>query len=123
MTDPKPDNSINNQSEPSVERLYPFALRARVVVVGKALLNKLRKKLHFLLVTRDLSEKRLAEMLRSYKGTPILQIYEARHIEELFGYNNTKVLGFKKSSLAVSIYRELKEKAERLDSDTEVSES
>jgi len=117
MTDHKPENSPDKKSGPAVERLYPFALRARVVVVGEALLNKLRKKLHFILVTRDLSEKRLKEMLRSYNETPILQIYETGDIEEHFGFKNTKVLGFKKSSLAVSIYRELKEKAERLDDD------
>lgn len=121
MTDHKPETSTEKKTGPSVERLYPFALRARVVVVGENLLNKLRKKLHFILVTRDLSEKRLSEMLRSYKEIPILQVYEAKNIEEHFGFKNTKVLGFKKSSLAVSIYRELKEKAERLD-DNEASE-
>ena len=119
MTDHKPENSPEKKTGPSVERLYPFALRARVVVVGEALLNKLRKKLHFILVTRDLSEKRLSEMLRSYSETPILQIYETENIEEHFGFKNTKILGFKKSSLAVSIYRELKEKAERLNTDDE----
>ena len=123
MTEPKPEHCGNNSSGPSVERLYPFALRARVVVVGEALLNKLRKKLHFLLITRDLSEKRQAEIIRSYKATPILQIYETKDIEMLFGYKNTKILGFKKSSLAVSIYRELKAKAQRLDEDAAVSGS
>lgn len=123
MTDPNPETNSNSQSGPTVERLYPFALRARVVVVGEAVLNQLRKKLHFILVTRDLSEKRLKEIRRTYKGTPMLQIYETASIEEYFGYKNTKIIGFKKSSLAVSIYRELKEKAERLNVDTELHES
>ena len=123
MTDLKPENSPEKTTRAAVERLYPFALRARVVVVGEALLNKLRKKLHFILVTHDLSEKRLSEMLRSYKGTPILQIYETEHIEEHFGFKNTKVLGFKKSSLAVSIYRELKDIAHKPDSVGDHSES
>lgn len=120
MTDDQPKIGIDNPSNPPVERLYPFALRARVVVVGEALLNKVRKKLHFILVTRDLSEKRLQEIQRTFTGTPILQGFESPTIEEHFGFKNTKVIGFKKSSLAVSIYRELKEQTDRLNADSDV---
>lgn len=38
-----------------VERMYPFVLRARILVVGREALSRLKGKLHFVLITRDLS--------------------------------------------------------------------
>ena len=100
-----------------VERLFPFALRARVVVVGEALLARLKKKLHFILITDDISEHRVNEICRQYSNLPILQCYSVEDIESHFGFKNTKVLGFKKGSLAVSIHKELKKTAKRLNLD------
>ena len=114
MTEPASDTTSPKPVKPPVERLYPFALRARVVVVGEALLARLKKKLHFILISEDISEKRIVEICRQFSDLPVLQCYTAESIETFFGFKNTKVLGFKKSSLAVSIHKELKKTAKRL---------
>jgi hypothetical protein len=39
-----------------VERLFPFALRARILIVGREALLRSKSRLHFILITHDLSE-------------------------------------------------------------------
>lgn len=90
------------------ERLYPFARRARVLVVGRPVLYRQRHHLHFLLVTTDLSATSLRELRGDYPDLPIVQHYTSADLERFFGLRHTKVVGFRKSSLAVNIYRELK---------------
>jgi hypothetical protein len=91
-----------------VERLFPFALRARIVVPGRETLWRMRRKLHFLLLTTDLSAKSREQIARDFAGVPVMERFTAAEIEGFFGYGNTKVLGFTKSSLAASILRELR---------------
>ena len=114
MTEHSIEKTSHKPDTPPVERLYPFALRARVVVVGEALLARLKKKLHFILISEDISEHRISEIRRQYSDLPVLQCYTVETIEAHFGFKNTKVLGFKKGSLAVSIHKELKKTAKRL---------
>lgn len=114
MTEQPTNQASDKPDTPQVERLFPFALRARVIVVGESLLMRLKKKLHFILVTEDISQHRVAEICRQYSSLPILQCYSVEDIETHFGFRNTKVLGFKKGSLAVSIHKELKKTAKRL---------
>jgi hypothetical protein len=90
------------------ERLYPFARRARIVIVGRPVLYRQRHHLHFLLVTTDLSATSLRELCGDYPELPIVQHYTSADLERFFGLRHTKVVGFRKSSLAVNIYRELK---------------
>ncbi len=90
------------------ERLFPFASRARILVVGRENLARLRKTLHFVLITNDISDNSRREIHSDYAGIPIVQRYSSEQLAGFFGFRNCKVIGFRKSDLAVSILRELK---------------
>ena len=91
-----------------VERLFPFVLRSRILLVGRDTLRRNKSRLHFVLITHDLSEQSRAEVLSDFTHYPIVQHYTSAEIEQFFGLKNTKVVGFAKSGLAQSIYAELK---------------
>jgi len=91
-----------------VERMYPFVLRSRALIVGRETLRRSKSKLHFVLITHDISETSKAEVLSDFAHYPVIQHYRAEDIERFFHINGTKVVGFKKSGLAQSIYAELK---------------
>jgi hypothetical protein len=93
----------------SVERLFPFLVRARKLIVGREALVRCRRRLHSVLIATDISENSKAEILREFADYPILQKYSSGEFEEFFGVRNAKVLGLEKSSLAQSTYAELKE--------------
>ncbi len=91
-----------------MERLFPFVVRARKFFVGREALAHNRRRLHSVLIATDISENSRAEILRDFADYPVLQKYSAAELEEFFGARNAKVIGFEKSSLAKSIYGELK---------------
>ncbi len=97
-----------DQARP-VERLFPFVLRARILLVGRETMLRSKSKLHFVLVTVDLSEQSRKEILSEFVHYPVVQRYTSAELEQLFGLKGTKVLGFAKSGLAQSIYAEMKE--------------
>jgi len=99
----------SNNPEEQVERLFPFALRARILIVGRETLARSKSRLHFILVTEDLSESSLSEILTGYSHYPIVRHYTMRELQTHFGLKGTKVLGFAKSGLAQSIYAGLKQ--------------
>jgi hypothetical protein len=100
---------MNNQvPPPPVERLFPLVLRSRLLLVGRETIRRAKSKLHFVLITRDLSENSRQEMLHTFRHYPVVQHYTAADLEEHFALKGTKVIGFKKSALAQSIYSELK---------------
>jgi hypothetical protein len=92
-----------------VERLFPFVLRSRILLVGRETLLRSKNRLHFVLVTTDLSEQSRHEVLSDFAHYPVVQRYTSADLEQFFGLKGTKVLGFAKSGLAQSIYAELKE--------------
>lgn len=92
-----------------VERLFPFVLRSRILLVGRDTLRRSRSRLHFVLITHDLSEPSRAEMLSDFAHYPVVQHYTSAELEQYFGVKGTKVIGFQKSGLAQSIYAELKQ--------------
>ncbi len=92
-----------------VERLFPFALRARILMPGRDVLRRSKSRLHFVLITNDLSEQIRKEVLSDFAHYPVVQRYTAAELEQFFKLKGTKVLGFAKSSLAESIYAEMKE--------------
>jgi hypothetical protein len=100
--------SADAQAKP-VERLFPFALRARILVVGRDTLLRGKGGLHFILVTTDLSEQSRKRVLADFSHYPVVQRYASADLERFFELRGTKVVGFKKSGLAQSIYAELKE--------------
>jgi hypothetical protein len=91
------------------ERLFPFVLRARKLLVGRETLARSKSKLQFVLITTDLSESSKQEVLREFTNYPVVRFYSSADLEKHFSIRNAKVIGFAKSSLAKSIYAELKE--------------
>ena len=96
-------------SAKSVERLFPFVLRSRLLLVGRDRLRHSKSVLHFVLMTEDVSENTRAEILSDFAHYPVLQHYTSGDLERFFQIRGAKVVGFKKSGLAQSIYAELKE--------------
>src|SRR3989475_11977026 len=92
-----------------VERLFPFVLRSRNLLVGRETLQRSKSKLHFVLITTDLSENSRAEILSEFAHYPVVQHYQAEDLEKHFGLKGSKVVGFAKSGLAQSLYAELKQ--------------
>ena len=99
----------NQEQARPVERLFPFVLRARILLVGRETLLRSKSKLHFVLITDDLSEQSRKEILSEFAHYPIVQRYSSAELEQFFRLQGTKVLGFAKSGLAQSIYAEMKE--------------
>ncbi len=93
----------------SVERLFPFVLRARILLIGRDTLRTNKGKLHFVLITENISETVRAEILADFKHYPVVQHYGPADLEKFFGIKGAKTIGFMKSGLAQSIYAELKE--------------
>jgi hypothetical protein len=92
-----------------VERLFPFVMRSRILLVGREALRRSKSRLHFVLITRDLSEQTRAEVLADFTHYPVVQHFTSEELEQFFGLKGSKVIGFQKSGLAQSIYAELKE--------------
>jgi hypothetical protein len=101
MTDPT--------STKSVERLFPFVLKSRALLIGRDTLRRSKSKLHFVLITTDISEGSRAEILTDFSFYPIVQKYTSADLDKFFGVKGAKVVGFAKSGLAQSIYAEMKE--------------
>ena len=91
-----------------VERLFSFVLRSRILIVGRDTLARSKSRLHFVLITQDLSENSRAEILSNFAHYPIVQHYTSEELEKFFGIKGAKVIGFEKSGLAQSLYAELK---------------
>lgn len=89
--------------------MFPFVLRSRCLLVGRDLLARSKSQIHFVLVTTDLSENSRQQILSDFAHYPVVQHYTAADLETFFQIKNAKVVGFKKSGLAQSIYAELKE--------------
>ena len=92
-----------------VERLFSFVLRSRILMVGRDTLARSKSRLHFVLITHDLSEASRAEILSDFAHYPVVQHYSMEELEKFFGIKGAKVIGFEKSGLARSLYEELKE--------------
>jgi len=92
-----------------VERLFPFVLRSRNLLVGREALARNKSRLHFVLITHDLSEQSRAEVLSDFAHYPVVQHYMSGELEQYFGLKGSKVIGFAKSGLAQSVYAELKQ--------------
>lgn len=92
-----------------VERLFPFVLRSRSLIVGRDTIARSKSKLHFILITTDISDASRKEILTQYSHYPVLQHYSSADLESFFNLKATKVIAFQKSGLAKSIYAELKE--------------
>ena len=91
-----------------VERLLPFVLKTRSLLVGRDTLRANKSKLHFVLITEDIAEASRAEVLEDFSHYPVVQHFTAADFEKFFGLKGAKAVGFTKSGLAQSLYAELK---------------
>jgi hypothetical protein len=91
-----------------VERLFPLALKSRILIVGREKIRHSKSKLHFVLITRDISDNSREEMLKTFQHYPVVQHFLSADLEQFFGLKVAKVIGFAKSTLAQTIYAELK---------------
>jgi len=92
-----------------VERLFPFVLRAKILLVGREKLRHNKGQLHFVLVTEDIAENVRAEILQDFKHYPVVQHFMPADLETFFKIKGARTIGFAKSGLAQSLYAELKE--------------
>ena len=92
-----------------VERLFPFVLRSRILLVGRETLRHSKSKLHFVLITTDIAENHRTEILSDFAHYPVVQRYGTDDLESFFGIKGAKAIGFEKSGLAQSLYAELRE--------------
>lgn len=93
----------------AIERLFPFVLRSRALLIGREILRRSKSHLHFILITTDISDNSRDEILSDFAYYPVVQRYSSEDLERFFQVRGAKVLGFRKSGLAQSIYAELKE--------------
>ena len=100
MTDPTPAHSV--------ERLFPFVLKTRALLVGRDTLRANKGRLHFVLITTDIAEASREEVLKDFTHYPVVQHFTAAEFEKFFAVKGAKAVGFTKSGLAQSIYAELK---------------
>lgn len=91
-----------------MERLFPFARRAGIVLTGRDALYRQKKRLGFILVCVDLRPESLQEVLQDFDVLPVVQRYTAEELETHFGLPKARVLGFRKSTLTQSIYASLR---------------
>jgi len=92
----------------SVERLFPFVLKTRALLVGRDTLRSNKGRLHFVLITTDIAESSREEVLRDFTHYPVVQHFTVADFEKFFAVKGAKAVGFVKSGLAQSIYAELK---------------
>ena len=91
-----------------VERLFPFVVKTRGLLVGRDTLRANKSKLHFVLITEDIAESSREEVLKDFTHYPVVQFFTAADFERFFAVKGAKAVGFAKSGLAQSIYAELK---------------
>jgi hypothetical protein len=78
-------------------------------MVGREALARNKRNLQWVLITTDLSEGSREQVLKDFAAYPIVQHFTSADFEKFFAARNAKVVGFAKSTLAKSIYAELKE--------------
>ena len=93
-----------------IEKLAPFALRSRQVVVGRERLVQLRNRLAFVLMTTDMSERSRRELAPIFPCPQVCALTSV-DLERLFGFHHTKLLGFRRGSLANALLQALREEA------------
>jgi len=104
------DSQVNETgAQKPVERLFPFVLRSRILIVGGANLSRSKSQLHFVLITTDLSESSRKDILQEFAHYPVVQRYTSADLEQFFQLKGARVIGFQKSDLAQSVYGEMKE--------------
>ena len=92
----------------NVERLFPFVVKTRGLLIGRDTLRANKNKLHFVLITTDIAVTSRDEVLKDFSHYPVVQHFTGADLEKYFAVKGAKAVGFAKSGLAQSIYAELK---------------
>jgi len=92
----------------NVERLFPFVVKTRGLLIGRDTLRANKNKLHFVLITTDIADSSRDEVLKDFLHYPVVQHFTGADLEKFFVVKGAKAIGFTKSGLAQSIYAELK---------------
>lgn len=104
----KEKRQIKGDSPGNFETLMAFCKRARNFLLGRETILRRRHQLHFILMTRDISENSRKEILYKFRPYPIVHFGVSEEICRLLGIHNAKVIGFTKGGLSQSLYRCLK---------------
>jgi hypothetical protein len=80
-----------------------------VIVPGGDSVARLTRKLEFVLIATDLAARSRSELEHKLGEVPYFICYTSAELQQFFSIPGAKVLGFKKSDIARSIRRELKE--------------
>lgn len=91
-----------------VERLFPFVLKSRILIIGRDTLRHSKGRLHFVLITTDIADSSRVEVLANFQHYPIVQHYIGADLEKFFGIRGAKTIGFAKSGLAQSLFAGMK---------------
>lgn len=83
-------------------------LKSRGLIIGRETLARSKGRLHFVLLTEDITSNSREQILKDFAHYPVVQRYTAADLEKFFGIRGARVIGFVKSGLAQSIYAELK---------------
>ena len=67
-----------------VERMFPFVLKTRALLVGRDTLRANKGKLHFVLITTDIAEASREEVLKDFSHYPVVQYFSAAEFEKFF---------------------------------------
>ena len=109
MSDEAPIESTESAvAAKNVERLFPFVVKTRGLLVGRDTLRANKSKLHFVLIATDIAEASREEVLKDFSYYPVVQYFTGADFEKFFAVKGAKAIGFTKSGLAQSIYAELK---------------
>lgn len=87
------------EGKAALEKLAPFARRAKCAINGRGKLLLQQRRLAFVLLAEDLAENSRRQMLRTL-ACPVYQALTGDEIQRLFGLENTKILGFLNGGLA-----------------------
>jgi len=104
MSDEAPAEPVGK----NVERLFPFVVKTRGLLIGRDTLRANKNKLHFVLITEDIADSSRDEVLKDFSHYPVVQHFTGADLEKFFAVKGAKAVGFTKSGLAQSIYAELK---------------
>ena len=101
---------MTSEKNTPVERLFPFVLRSKIHVIGISAILRSQKHLQLIFLATDLSLNSKEKLFSALNRIPVVSNYDSEALSNLFSVPGLKVMGLKKSPLAVSILREFKEK-------------
>jgi hypothetical protein len=73
-----------------VERLFSFVLRSRILIVGRNTQARSKSRLHFVLITHNLTDSSGVKILSDFAHYPVVQRYIADELGKFFGIKGNK---------------------------------